>query len=220
MRTVIPYTQLRPSIVTGSPLLFSGKEKVSGLIKIGTGSGKTHVAMAIRGVDFAALCPEQAKGLDTSRVLCWESTTLSDVASIDGQHRSGVQTVYLSDRLAAYEGEVSIRILERRPDYDELGALLAFHSVMAGRNYEESVRELICAAYDGPLGENEECFDTVFCSELLAGGYQHMGYLPFPPAGPAANEYVPKDICKLTALGRGQTLGIEIIIHVGHKKNG
>ena len=210
MKTVIPYPQLRSEIVTASVLLFSGEEKVSGLIKLGTGSNKSHVALALRGVDFAALYPAAAEGLDTSRVLCWESTTLSDVPGIDGTRRQGVQTVYLSDRLAHYPGTVSIRLLDRRPDYDELGALFAFHAMIAGRDYETCVREMVCAAYDGPFGDNVECFDTVFCSELCAGGYQHMGYLPQPPVAPPANEYIPKDFCMIDCLERGQGLGPEI----------
>ena len=55
---------------------------------------------------------------------------------------------------------------------------------------------MIKAAYDGPLGHNQEDLSSLFCSELVAEAYQRLGLLPKPPQGLPSNEYTPRDFAK------------------------
>ena len=53
--------------------------------------------------------------------------------------------------------------------------------------------ELIKAAYDGWLGENQEDLSSLFCSELVAESYQRMGLLSSASSALPSNEFTPKD---------------------------
>jgi hypothetical protein len=85
---------------------------------------------------------------------------------------------------------------------------------LLNRPYEKDKLELIKAAYDGPLGHNEEDLSSLFCSELVAEAYQKMGLLREPPKGLPSNEYTPKDFSekKGLVLEKGASLSKEIPI--------
>ncbi len=175
------YAQLRPKMQTGDLILFSGKSRTSAGIKWFTDSRWSHVGMVVRLEDWDI-------------VLLWESTTLTDLRDvITGKARRGVQLVCLSDRIAGYDGEVSIRHLqvERTPSMQS--ALVALRDDLKGRPYEADKVELLKASYDGPLGENREDLSSLFCSELIAETYQRMGLLPSGPEDKASNEYTPRE---------------------------
>ncbi len=173
-----PYFDLRESIQTGDIILFSGKGGISTGIKWMTNSPWSHVGMALR-----------ITGWDL--VMLWESTTLSNIRDVEtGEEKQGVQLVPLSERLKRYDGAVCVRHLIVDRDNSMLSKLEAFRHDMKGRPYEKSKIELLKAAYDGPLGLNQEDLSSLFCSELVAEAYQRMGLLP---NSPHSNEYTPKD---------------------------
>ncbi|MCC6130175.1 MAG: hypothetical protein IT186_09635 [Acidobacteria bacterium] len=173
-----PYIDLRESIQTGDIILFSGKGGISTGIKWMTNSRWSHVGMALR-----------ITGWDL--VMLWESTTLSNIRDVEtGEEKQGVQLVPLSERLKRYDGAVRVRHLIVDRDNSMLSKLEAFRHDMKGRPYEKSKIELLKAAYDGPLGLNQEDLSSLFCSELVAEAYQRMGLLP---NSPHSNEYTPKD---------------------------
>jgi hypothetical protein len=65
---------------------------------------------------------------------------------------------------------------------------------LSRKPYERSQIELLKAAYDGFGGASSgEDLSSLFCSELVAEGYQAMGLLPEFPAGLPSNEYTPID---------------------------
>ena len=61
--------------------------------------------------------------------------------------------------------------------------------------YEENKLELFKSQYNGPLGENEEDLDQLFCSELVAEALHRLGLLT---KSKPSNEYVPKEFAEGT----------------------
>jgi hypothetical protein len=196
------YSDIRGSLETGDIVLFSGKGGISSAIKWFTASGWSHVGMVLR-------LPEW------NMVLLWESTTLGNLKDVtDRKAKQGVQLVALSERVATYKGEVSVRHLKvNRTDHMKR-ALLDFRKQVKNRPYEKSRIELIKAAYDGPLGENIEDLSSLFCSELVAEAYQRLGLLSEPPRSKPSNEYTPKDFSSAERLPllQGATLSAEITL--------
>jgi len=171
---------------TGDIVLFSGKGRVSECIKWFTRSRWSHVGMIVR-ID------------EWDEVLLWESTTLSSVAdALDGTSKRGVQTVLLSERLRAYDGDVAYRALVNPPcDEESREALRRFRLEVRDRDYETSKLELLRAEWDGPFGQNQEDLSSLFCSELIAEAYQRMGLLGNDPP---SNEYTPRDFSQSAGL--------------------
>ena len=172
------YNKIRESLKTGDIVLFSGRGMISTVIKLITNSKWTHVGMVIRELSFDC-------------VLLWESTTLSKLKDISsGIAKKGVMLVPLSHRIATYDGEVGIRQLAESLTDSQIFTLSEFRREVKDRLYEQSITELLKAAYDGPLGENVEDLSSIFCSELGAEAYQRIGLVnDFWPS----NEYTPKD---------------------------
>lgn len=197
--TEIQYESIRPSLKTGDIVLFSGKSKVSFMIKLATNSIWSHVGMALR-------LPQ------SEAVFLWESTTLSNLKDITtGKAKRGVQLVLLSERLRAYDGKVAIRPLLKGVDEPGYYDLMEFREEVRGRDYERDKMELVKSAYDGPFGANEEDLSSLFCSELVAEAYQRLGLLQVPPKGLPSNEYTPRDFAKDMKLS-GNALGDEFLV--------
>jgi hypothetical protein len=92
------YNHYRPTMCHGDVLAFSGKSRLSEVIKWKTGSPYSHVGMVLRwdlGGGFG----------DT--VFLVESTTLTDLPdAVTGECIKGVQIHRLSERLTGYKGAV------------------------------------------------------------------------------------------------------------------
>lgn len=177
------YEDIRSQLKTGDLVLFSGKSAISNIIKLFSGGKWSHVGMVLR-------LPE----LDDA-VLLWESTTLSDIEDVETNlPTKGVQLIPLSQRIAGYAGEVTVRHLNKEltePMHIELGKK---RSALSRCPYEKSEIELIKAAWDGFGGAScGEDLSSVFCSELVAEAYQSMGLLDEYPDGQPSNEYTPID---------------------------
>ena len=191
------YDDVREDLKTGDIVLFSGKGGISSIIKLFTSSKWSHMGMVLR-LKF-----------DWDVVFLWESTKCSSVPD------KGVQLVPLSERLRAYDGEVSIRHLRNheitQQNHEDL---MKLRKDLRNRPYEEDRIELLKAAWDGPLGKNEEDISSLFCSELVAEAYQELGLLHRPPKGLPSNEFTPKDFSekKRLKLQKGATLSKEILI--------
>ena len=204
MARSLTYESVRDELRTGDIVLFSGKGAVSNIIKLATSSAWSHVGMVLRLPQSGA-------------VFLWESTTLSNLKDVvDGKAKRGVQLVLLSDRLRTYDGRAQIRHLESFDVTEGMYYnLMQFREDVRGRTYEESRVELAKAAYDGPLGANEEDLSSLFCSELVAEAYQRLELLAEPPLGLPSNEYTPRDFSGSLVLRRGAALGEGIEIARG-----
>jgi hypothetical protein len=176
------FALIEPSLKTGDLVLFAGKGLASNSIKWVTLSRWSHVAMVLR-------TPEQ-------RDPClWEASTDVSVPGIDGRPaRSGVQLVALRQRLLRYDGEFAVRrLVGARLAPGDLAALARLRRRLLFRPYESSTRQLMAAAYDGPGGEQRECLQELFCSELIAETYQALRLLDDRPGSKPSNEYTPAD---------------------------
>lgn len=198
------YQEIRERLKTGDLLLFSGTSAMSTAIKFSTRGKWSHVGMVVR---------LPARG---DEPFVWESTTLVDVADAEtGLARPGVQLVPLAERVATYQGEVTLRPLNRPLTPPMLARLEEVRQRLAGAEFERSRLQQLRAVYDGPGGTSPgEDLSSVFCSELVAEAYQAMGLLPEWPEGPPSNEYVPLDFCaeRGLRLRHGYELGPEVPI--------
>lgn len=175
---MVKYETIRSKLQTGDLVLFSGKGGISTGIKWFTESQWSHLGMVVRPPDFDV-------------VLMWEASPITDIKDIEtGKIHKGVRLVALSERIQSYEGEISIRLLsvERKPEM--LKALGKLRWELKKRPFETDVIELLKSAWDGPFGQNEEDLSSLFCSELVAEAYQHMGLLG---KRKPSNEYTPRD---------------------------
>jgi hypothetical protein len=200
------YDAVRDDINTGDIILFSGKSRVSSIIKLFSRSPWSHVGMAVR------MASDQDVASDL--VLLWESTMLSDIPDFDTHNAvKGVRLVVLSETVKKYGGTIALRHLQTDRTPEMLQKLWKFRDEARGRPYEENTLELIKSAYDGLGGENScEDLSSLFCSELVAATYQAMGLLP---SKPVASEYTPHDFSTLAreplALVNA-TLGEELLL--------
>ncbi len=176
------YNEIRSKLKTGDMVLFSGKGIVSNFIKVFTSSPYSHVGMVVKIHEW-------------DMVLLWESTTLSKIKDIrSGTVRQGVQLVPLSERVKSYQGTMGVRFLNIQRTYLMDEALAKLRREVSGRPYEENKLELFKSAYDFFGGKNEEDLSSLFCSEMVAEGYQRMGLLEEPPKGLPSNEYTPANL--------------------------
>jgi len=198
------YSDMREQLRTGDLVLFSGKSAVSNIIKLFSGGKWSHVGMVLIVEEFDRM------------VLLWESTTLSNIPDIESRAPTkGVQLVPLSQRIATYEGEVTVRRLNKEISDGMHTKLSGARKELSRKPYERSQIELLKAAYEGIGGASSgEDLSSLFCSELVAEAYQAMGLLPEYPAGLPSNEYTPIDFSDRRPLKllKNYSLGAEVAI--------
>lgn len=172
---------------SGDLLFFSGHSVLGNLIKLFTRSKWSHIALVVRS--------------ENNDLFCYEADvdSLSDFLKKQG---TGVRMIPLTEKINQYPGEVALRILNVSQE-QELKTmqqqLIEFTKIVKNLPYEKSLIEFIRAAYDGPFGENvNEDLSSIFCSELVAAAYQHMGLLLPHPPGLSSNEYTPADFARTT----------------------
>jgi len=181
------YADARDDIKSFDIFLFSGKGRISEWIKWATGSDWSHVGLS--------LCLHQY-----DCVVLFESTTLSNLPDlISGTATKGVQLVNLSLRLNDYDGDIGWRPVSGPRRRKMKSAAMDFVREFHGTPYERSQIELIKSAFDfgGRLTENQEDASSIFCSELAAMLFRHVGIMP---EGMAANEFTPADFSTILPL--------------------
>lgn len=192
---------IKENLRTGDIILFSGHGAISNLIKLFTKSEWSHVGIALRN--------------GTTDLYIWESTTLSDVDDvIDHIKKKGVQLVSFAERTEKYHGKIAVRHLQGvTMDDAEADALKQLIIELENRPYEEHLIDLLKSSVDtyGKEWHNEGDLSSLFCSELIATAYQHLGLLNKTEV---ADEYTPKDFSSAgnMILLRNATLGHEVII--------
>jgi hypothetical protein len=196
------YSEVRSELKTGDVILFSGKGAISNVIKLFSGGKWSHVGMVLRIHEFS------------DAVLLWESTGLNDIPDIEtALPTKGVQLVPLSQRLSTYPGEVTFRKLNKATTKDMFHKLSDKRKELSRKPYEKSEMELLMAAWDKFGGASSgEDLSSLFCSELVAEGYQSMGLLDEYPKGLPSNEYTPADFSerRKLKLNHGYQLGREM----------
>jgi len=199
----VTYSAIEADLKTGDIVLFTGSTDISTPIKWATLSRWAHVGMVIR-----------LPGRPGAMV--WESLSKNVLPdAIDGQDKSGVQTLDLRSRILEAKEDVAIRQLNRPITPEMFERLTQLRVTLRGRAYEENFWELARAAFSGLFGKNTEDHSSLFCSELIAAAYQVMGLIPsVADGGEASNDYVPADFAAddPEMLLLGYELGPEILV--------
>jgi len=190
------YDDIRDKLNVGDIVLFSGNSGFSRIIRHFCRSDFSHVGIVWR-IDQWDLN------------MLWESTTQGKIPDVfDLTIKQGVQTVALSQKIARYDGEVTIRRLNKPLTDDMIRAMTDFRRVVKNRPYEENKWNLAKAVLDRS-SDNDEDLSSLFCSELVAETYQRMGLLS---EDTPSSEYIPHDFssAKMKKLLQGYKLLDEI----------
>lgn len=169
------YHEIREQIKDGDVIAFGGKGQLSGLIKLFTLSGVSHVGVVMK----SKILTSDGILVTTNDII--ESTTL------DGF--SGVTINKLSKRLKDYDGEVWWLPLN---DNLRLQAdMKVFYQWLKEQNRKcYDSKQAIGSAFD-ILWNNKEDFDRFFCSELVAASLEKAGVIK----NINASEVTPADLC-------------------------
>ena len=167
------YPHLRPEMKTGDVIAFSGKGRISNLIKLVTQSPYSHVGMVIR--------TNMEEGLGES-VLLVESTTLNTVAdAFSGKRVKGVQMHWLSQRLRNYPGEAYWLPLKEAVLQEKIPSMLHWLRTIHKNHVAYDSLQAVGSALDviDIFGlRNKRGYHTLFCSELVARALQIAGKVP------------------------------------------
>jgi hypothetical protein len=165
---------------TGDLILFSGKPLISGIIKYLTNSEYSHVGIIL-------VCEEH----DQSFIL---------------ESMSEVRITPLYNTIRAYSGRVMVRRLKNPLSDAEKHALFEYAERYRGRPFDYNVIELSNAILLNKttnkipaswldflkikLLKNADNFDAFFCSELIAGALDYIG---FDMCGMLAGAFTPSE---------------------------
>ena len=168
------YNDIRHRIKPGDCIAFGGVGLVSNGVKIFTSSNVSHVG-----------CVFDACGGSHERLIqIIESTSLGDGFA-------GVQFNRMSDHINYYDGNIWwLPLSDRAFQTLDLKEFYNFLIAQKGKPYDAP--QAIGSALDF-IPDNEENFDKLFCSELLAGAYEAGGLL----ADINASEQTPIDVCSM-----------------------
>ncbi|MDA0780688.1 MAG: hypothetical protein PQ612_06100 [Rickettsiales bacterium] len=185
------YENVRSRMKTGDVISFSGKSDISNIIKAKTDSDISHVAMVLK--------KQLLDGKE--RVLIIESTSLNNLPDIyTGKLFKGVQIQYLSDRMNDYSGQVYWRRVRNPLSEGEKAKLVIFLMMLHKMQIEYDTLGAIGAGCDlfDILFANVENHEKLFCSELVAAAFEHIGLLP---RDYNTSEATPADVIKYPFLG-------------------
>lgn len=171
---MVPYEQIADQFQTGDIVLFQGVSLESRLIEDIDRSRYSHVGIAVR-----------LPGYDAP--LLWSSDTIATLQdSIDNRPQAGVHLIGLRDTLAYLLNETSTQkkppytftrralVATRDAGFDQ--ALEAFMHSVDGRAFP-SLKKMAEHFLEGSLGIKVS-LRTLFCAELAADTYVHLGLLP------------------------------------------
>jgi hypothetical protein len=192
------------SAATGDIWLFRGKSFADLTIRAATNSPVNHVGMAV--------------AIDDLPPLLWHAElgrSLPDVWT--GERHRGVQLHLLADAVATwrerYGQRAWVRQLRGEIDRRQEDRLMEIIERFDGRPFPTAVG-LVRRRVTGRWRRRSASLETVFCAELVATTYQHMGLLA---ATRAASAYDPGQFWSgdRIALVPPYELGAEIAVSVG-----
>jgi len=182
------YEKVRSQMKTGDLIAFSGKSRISNIIKAGTNSDISHVGMVF-----------ETDVMGDGRVEIIESTSLVDLPDAHtGEVIKGVQRQMLSQRMDMYKGQVYWQPLNVKLGIAEQARMFSWLYCKWASNTKYDGVGAIVAGVDIVDIINEPDFSTLFCSEMVAEGYRLAGLLP---KDYNASEATPADVVKYSFLG-------------------
>jgi hypothetical protein len=163
----LPFDEAIASAVTGDVWLFRGRSLADRAIQAATNSPVNHVGMVV--------------ALDDLPPLLWHAElgrSLPDVWT--GERHRGVQLHVLADAVATwnerYRQRAWVRQLEGTIQRHHEDRLMEVIDRLDGRPFP-TTPGLVRQFLNGRLRRSSS-LETIYCAELVAATYQHMGLLP------------------------------------------
>jgi hypothetical protein len=166
--TELPLDDAIAIAATGDVWLFRGRSLADRAIQTMTNSPVNHVGMVV--------------ALDDLPPLMWHAElgrSLPDVWS--GERQRGVQLHVLRDAVTTWAGKYGqrayMRQLEPKVEREHEDRLMEVIQRFDGRAFPTSAG-LVRQWATGRIRRRESKLETIYCAELVATTYQHMGLLP------------------------------------------
>ncbi|PIR39614.1 MAG: hypothetical protein COV35_03665 [Alphaproteobacteria bacterium CG11_big_fil_rev_8_21_14_0_20_39_49] len=183
------YQKYRNNMKTGDVIAFSGKGRVSQIIKWKTRSQFSHVGIIL---------DTNMHGGIGHAVMLIESTSLKNIPdAVHNEIIKGVQIHFLSRRLETYEGKAWWVPLKNELSNFEKNKMQAW---LRKKHFDRTPYDFFQAIgagadlFDMIIGiENEPDFSSLFCSELVTKSLQVAGIVP-DELNPS--EQTPEDVVK------------------------
>ena len=165
--TTLAIEEALATAATGDLWLFRGRSLADRAIQAATNSPVNHVGMVV--------------AIDDLPPLMWHAElgrSLPDVWT--GEHQRGVQLHLLADAVATwrerYGPRAWVRLLDGHVTREHEDRLMEVIERLDGRSFPTSLG-LVRQWVNGRLRRHTS-LETVYCAELVATTYQHMGLLP------------------------------------------
>jgi hypothetical protein len=165
--TTLAIEEALATAATGDLWLFRGRSLADRAIQAATNSPVNHVGMVV--------------AIDDLPPLMWHAElgrSLPDVWT--GEHQRGVQLHLLADAVATwrerYGQRAWVRLLDGHVTREHEDRLMEVIDRLDGRSFPTSLG-LVRQWVNGRLRRHTS-LETVYCAELVATTYQHMGLLP------------------------------------------
>jgi hypothetical protein len=165
--TTLAIEEALATAATGDLWLFRGRSLADRAIQAATNSPVNHVGMVV--------------AIDDLPPLMWHAElgrSLPDVWT--GEHQRGVQLHLLADAVAnwreRYGQRAWVRLLDGHVTREHEDRLMEVIDRLDGRSFPTSLG-LVRQWVNGRLRRHTS-LETVYCAELVATTYQHMGLLP------------------------------------------
>lgn len=172
---LVPFSSLVPNVQTGDIILMHGDFPFSKVIEFGEQSVWSHSGMIVRAADIgmAGKAPE---------LLFWESNTLKNLPDVIlGVGKEGPMLVDLIQRLKTNATDykeakmtyVKVNMPREQAMFD---AFLKFIPTVHGASFPP---DWLMAVYEfiGRILRRQTSKKRIFCSELVAGTFQAMGWI-------------------------------------------
>jgi hypothetical protein len=165
--TTLAIEEALATAATGDLWLFRGRSLADRAIRAATNAPVNHVGMVV--------------ALDDLPPLMWHAElgrSLPDVWT--GEHQRGVQLHLLADAVATWQGRYGqrawVRLLDGHVTREHEDRLMEVVDRYDGRSFPTSFG-LVRQWVNGRL-RRKTSLEAVYCAELVATTYQHMGLLP------------------------------------------
>jgi hypothetical protein len=165
--TTLAIEEALATAATGDLWLFRGRSLADRAIRAATNAPVNHVGMVV--------------ALDDLPPLMWHAElgrSLPDVWT--GEHQRGVQLHLLADAVATWRGRYGqrawVRLLDGHVTREHEDRLMEVVDRYDGRSFPTSFG-LVRQWVNGRL-RRKTSLEAVYCAELVATTYQHMGLLP------------------------------------------
>jgi hypothetical protein len=165
--TTLAIEEALATAATGDLWLFRGRSLADRAIQAATNSPVNHVGMVV--------------ALDDLPPLMWHAELGRSQPDVwTGEHQRGVQLHLLADAVATwrerYGQRAWVRLLDGHVTREHEDRLMEVIDRLDGRSFPTSLG-LVRQWVNGRLRRHTS-LETVYCAELVATTYQHMGLLP------------------------------------------